>query len=178
MRGTAMLTGKGVWLDARWFELDDLQQMVRLFAAAFPLERWTAQRFCDWADGDGRGCLVAVEPASRRVYAALLYAHRPEDDGVALNYLAVVEDARRQKIGTRLVRQLTGAGRRGRTRFVAEVCEYDTAAQLFFRSLGFKAVPPFVVEDALPGGRAAIPFRLEVPQPRRGRLHRASPAGV
>lgn len=144
--------------DIRWFALADLPDLVKLHQEAFPHERWIAQRFCDFTDICGNGCLVATK--NERVVASVLY--RSVGKHTRIEYISVVPAWRERGIGRRLLKTLTRGRRRGL--FTAFARENETAAHLFFSRCGFTAVPPFICENYFSDGTAAIPFQLRVRQ--------------
>ncbi len=171
-----MINRQGIWLDVRWFELGDLPQIVRLHASAFPCELCTEQSVCAFAEREGGACLVAVDPTNDEVVATLCYVDLGAT--VEVTHCAVAERMRRQHVGTRMMRQLTGGGRPRGVKFVARARERDVVAHLFLRSLGFRAVAPYRDDAAFADGEAAIPFELESRGDAAGRIRRRESASV
>ncbi len=153
--------------DIRWYELADLPEMVRLHQESFPSERWTAQKFCNFASKAGNGCIVSVRDG--RIAACMLY-HQITRSRIRIEYLSVDKYYRRRGVGTELLWTLL-SGHKGRT-FTAMAQEDNTEAHLFLKSFGFEAVPPFVCENFFADKTGAIPFQLRTQRPRKGRTNR------
>lgn len=164
-----MIDRRGIWLDVRWFELSDLPQIIQLHTSAFPYELCTERSICEFADSDGGACLVAVDPTNDEIVATLCYIDRGAT--VEITHCAVLDRLRRQHVGTRMMRQLTGSGRPRGVKFVTRAREHDVVAQLFLRSLGFHAVAPFQTVN-FADGETAIPFELEAQGDSAGRIRR------
>lgn len=163
-----MITRSGTWLDVRWFDLGDVPQIVSLLNAGGA--RWTASDVCAFAGTDGSGCFVVVDPAATRLAAVLCYRAGDDANDVRIVDCVVAPEFRRQGIGTQLLRQLTGGKRRARaTRFTAAVDEHDLVAQLFLKSIGFRAVPPFSADEG------TLTFELAARAESRGRIRRPRP---
>lgn len=85
------------------------------------------------------GCIGRVAKHEDRVVGFLVYAMF--ESRIELGNIAVAADFVRKGVGTQLVSELIGKlSALGRTRITLGVSENDLPAQLFFRSLGFRAV--------------------------------------
>lgn len=123
----------------RWFQTRDLPRILEIERQAFE-DPWSEEDFDRllWQSRSEHLCRVAVQDDGRLVGYIVYQLHRR---WMQILSMVVATDWRRQGIGGLLVRELTGKlvpGRRDRVE--CGVCETNLAAQVFFRSLGFRAV--------------------------------------
>jgi N6-L-threonylcarbamoyladenine synthase/protein kinase Bud32 len=118
----------------RRFEETDLERVVALERATFPVP-WTRGMFLDeLLQGDSRAWFVADSPWGVVGYAGLMEV---DDEGHLLN-LAVRRDARGKGIGSALLAAVFGeAERRGLERLTLEVRPSNATARALYARAGF-----------------------------------------
>jgi ribosomal-protein-alanine N-acetyltransferase len=127
--------GTGLGVHVRWMIRRDMPEVVAIEREAFEFP-WSEEDFTTCLRQ--RNCIGMVAEMADSVVAFMIYElHRTKLH--VLNF-AVLRSHRRLGIGTRMMEKLIGKltpDRRGR--IVLEVRETNLPAQLFFRSLGFRA---------------------------------------
>ena len=139
----------------RWFRSTDLADLVDLFAACYPAEKWTAEdlhAFAHKRDTEQQvksGNIIKVLVAEDKLLAALLYTVK--SGNCALRRLAVHPDHRREGLAKYALQTLTGPRSLTRCRaFTARVRESWLPAQLLLRSADFRC-------DSIERGRYTEP---------------------
>ena len=123
-------------IHVRWMIRRDMREVLDVEREAFEFP---------WCDEDftrclrQRNCIGMVAESGDSVVAFMIYElHRSRLH--VLNF-AVARSHRRLGIGTRMMEKLAGKlSPERRSRIVLEVRETNLPAQLFFRSLGFRAI--------------------------------------
>ena len=123
-------------IHVRWMIRRDMREVLDVEREAFEFP---------WSDEDftrclrQRNCIGMVAESGDSVVAFMIYElHRSRLH--VLNF-AVARSHRRLGIGTRMMEKLVGKlSPERRSRIVLEVRETNLPAQLFFRSLGFRAI--------------------------------------
>ena len=123
-------------IHVRWMIRRDMREVLDVEREAFEFP---------WSDEDftrclrQRNCIGMVAESGDSVVAFMIYElHRSRLH--VLNF-AVARSHRRLGIGTRMMEKLVGKlSPERRSRIVLEVRETNLAAQLFFRSLSFRAI--------------------------------------
>ena len=123
-------------IHVRWMIRRDMREVLDVEAEAFEFP---------WSDEDftrclrQRSCIGMVAESGDSVVAFMIYElHRSRLH--VLNF-AVARSHRRLGVGTRMMEKLVGKlTPERRNRIVLEVRETNLPAQLFFRSLGFRAI--------------------------------------
>ena len=120
----------------RWMIRRDMPEVLQIERSSFGTA-WTDEDFlCCLRQ---RNCIGMVAEASERVVGFMVYElhkHRLH----ILNF-AVHEQFRRRGVGSQMAKKLiTKLSHDRRSRLVLEIRETNLAAQLFFRTLGFRAV--------------------------------------
>jgi ribosomal-protein-alanine N-acetyltransferase len=127
--------GSGLGVHVRWMIRRDMPEVLNIEQEAFEFP-WSEDDFTRCLRQ--RNCIGMVAEMADSVVAFMIYElHRTKLH--VLNF-AVLRSHRRLGIGTRMLEKLIGKlspDRRGR--IVLEVRETNLPAQLFFRSLGFRA---------------------------------------
>ena len=127
--------GSELGVHVRWMIRRDMAEVVAIEQEAFEFP-WSEEEFTRCLRQ--RNCIGMVAEMADSVVAFMIYElHRSKLH--VLNF-AVVRSHRRLGIGSRMMDKLVGKltpDRRGR--IVLEVRETNLPAQLFFRSLGFRA---------------------------------------
>jgi [ribosomal protein S18]-alanine N-acetyltransferase len=127
--------GSELGVHVRWMIRRDMPEVVAIEQEAFEFP-WSEEEFTRCLRQ--RNCIGMVAEMADSVVAFMIYElHRAKLH--VLNF-AVVRSHRRLGIGSRMMDKLIGKltpDRRGR--IVLEVRETNLPAQLFFRSLGFRA---------------------------------------
>jgi ribosomal-protein-alanine N-acetyltransferase len=127
--------GSGLGVHVRWMIRRDMPEVLNAEQEAFEFP-WSEEDFTRCLRQ--RNCIGMVAEMADSVVAFMIYElHRTKLH--VLNF-AVLRSHRRLGIGTRMMEKLIGKltpDRRGRV--VLEVRETNLPAQLFFRSLGFRA---------------------------------------
>ena len=123
-------------IHVRWMIRRDMREVLDVEREAFEVP---------WSDEDftrclrQRNCIGMVAESGDSVVAFMIYElHRSRLH--VLNF-AVARSHRRLGVGTRMMEKLVGKlSPERRSRIVLEVRETNLPAQLFFRSLGFRAI--------------------------------------
>lgn len=120
----------------RWMIRRDMAEVLDIEQQGFEFS-WSEDDFIRCLRQ--RNCIGMVAEHDDRVVGFMIYElHRTR---LHLLNFAVAEDIRRQRVGTQMLSKLLAKlSAQRRTRIVLEVRETNLAAQLFFRSLGFRAV--------------------------------------
>lgn len=120
----------------RWMIRRDMSEVLDIEQEGFEFS-WSEDDFIRCLRQ--RNCIGMVAEHEDRVVGFMIYElHRTR---LHLLNFAVAEDLRRQRIGTQMLGKLLAKlSAQRRTRIVLEVRETNLPAQLFFRSLGFRAV--------------------------------------
>jgi len=128
-------SNNGLGIHVRWMIRRDMVEVAAIEHEAFEFP-WSEEDFTRCLRQ--RNCIGMVAELADSVVAFMIYElHRSRLH--VLNF-AVLRSHRRLGIGTQMMEKLVGKltpDRRGR--IVLEVRETNLAAQLFFRSLGFRA---------------------------------------
>ncbi len=162
------ISNNGLGIHVRWMIRRDMAEVMAIEQEAFEFP---------WSDEDftrclrQRNCIGMVAELADSVVAFMIYElHRSRLH--VLNF-AVLRSHRRLGVGTQMLEKLIGKltpDRRGR--IVLEVRETNLPAQLFFRSLGFRATvvlkdfyqdsteDAYLMEYALEAEQPAMPRRL------------------
>lgn len=120
----------------RWMVQPDLGQVRRIEKECFEYQ-WTEEDFSNCLRR--RNCIGLVAEVAGEVVGFMIYEFTKRR--INLLNLGIRKDARNRYIGSQLVRKLIRKlNRNGRTRISFTVRERNLTAQLFFKSLGFKAV--------------------------------------
>lgn len=157
---------KPLRVHVRWMIRRDMREVLAIEGDSFEFP---------WSDEDFTGCLRQrncigmVAEAGDAVVAFMIYElHRSSLH--VLNF-AVAREHRRLGVGSRMMEKLVGKlSPDRRSRIVLEVRETNLPAQLFFRSLGFRAISVLkdfyndTVEDAylmhyVAAAESAVPQR-------------------
>jgi ribosomal-protein-alanine N-acetyltransferase len=119
----------------RWMIRRDMPSVLGIESASFEFP-WTEDEFIRCLRQ--RDCIGMVAEWAERVVGFMIYElHRTR---IHILSFAVHPDHRRQAIGTAMMEKLvTKLSYQRRNRIVLEVRETNLDAQLFFRSLGFRA---------------------------------------
>ncbi len=120
----------------RWLIRRDMPEVLAIENASFEFP-WTEEEFVHVL-GE-RNCIGMVAEQCHDIRGFLVY----ELHGKALHILnfAVHPDYRRQGVGRRMVeRMIDKLSQQRRVSLTLEVRETNTAAQLFWRAMGFRAV--------------------------------------
>jgi ribosomal-protein-alanine N-acetyltransferase len=120
----------------RWMIRRDMAEVLDIEREGFEFS-WSEDDFIRCLRQ--RNCIGMVAEHEDRVVGFMIYElHRTR---LHLLNFAVAEDIRRQRVGTQMLSKLLAKlSAQRRTRIVLEVRETNLSAQLFFRSLGFRAV--------------------------------------
>jgi ribosomal-protein-alanine N-acetyltransferase len=120
----------------RWMIRRDMAEVLDIEREGFEFS-WSEDDFIRCLRQ--RNCIGMVAEHDDRVVGFMIYElHRTR---LHLLNFAVAEDIRRQRVGTQMLSKLLAKlSAQRRTRIVLEVRETNLSAQLFFRSLGFRAV--------------------------------------
>lgn len=111
----------------------DLSRVLEIERAA---GEWNAASYRRAADRDNVRCLVIEREG--RVVGTVVYAIRRRH--FELLHIVVDPDYQRRGIGTELIDMIRAKlARHQRREILAEVSEWNTAAQLFLRACGFRA---------------------------------------
>ena len=129
------ISQNGLGIHVRWMIRRDLHEVIAIEREAFEFP-WSEEDFTRCLRQ--RNCIGMVAELADSVVAFMIYElHRSRLH--MLNF-AVLRSNRRRGIGTQMMEKLVGKltpDRRGR--IALEVRETNLPAQLFFRSLGFRA---------------------------------------
>jgi len=120
----------------RWMIRRDMPEVIGIESASFEFS-WLEDDFIRCLRQ--RNCIGMVAEHNERVVGFMIYElHR---NRLHILNFAVHPDFRRRGIGQQMVRKLVGKlAPQRRNRIVLEVRETNLDAQLFFRSLGFRAI--------------------------------------
>ena len=120
----------------RWMIRRDMPEVLAIEASSFEFP-WVEEDFIRCLRQ--RNCIVMVAEHDDQVVGFMIYELNKNRIQV-LNF-AVARDFRRRGVGTQMVAKLIGKlSAQRRTRIAMEVRETNLAAQLFFRTAGFRAV--------------------------------------
>lgn len=123
-------------LQIRWMIRRDMAEVLQIESESFEFP-WSEEEFVRCLRQ--RNCIGMVADQDERVVGFMIYELHKTRLHI-LNF-AVARDQRRLGVGSRMVAKLTGKlSQQRRTRIMLEVRETNLAAQLFFRSQGFRAV--------------------------------------
>ncbi len=123
-------------LHIRWMIRRDMPEVLHIEQASFEFP-WSEDDFIRCLRQ--RNCIGMVVEHEERVVGFMIYELHKTRLHI-LNFCAH-PDYRRRGTGTQMVEKLIGKlSHRRRTRIMLEVRETNLSAQLFFRSLGFRAV--------------------------------------
>ena len=130
------LTSEGAGIHVRWMIRRDMPDVLAIEREAFEFP-WSEEDFT--RSLRQRTCIGMVAEYADSVVAFMIYElHRTRLH--VLNF-AVLRSHRRLGIGTQMMEKLVGKlAPERRSRIVLEVRETNLPAQLFFRSLGFRAI--------------------------------------
>jgi [ribosomal protein S18]-alanine N-acetyltransferase len=165
---TSAVQTEQVRVHIRWMIRRDMAEVLQTEQESF-LQPWTEEDFLHCLRQ--RNCIGMVAEQNDRVVGYVIYElHKAK---LHVLNLAVHPLVRRQHIGSQMVQKLmTKLSSHRRSRITLEVRETNLPAQLFFRSLDFKAVKvlrgyfedtaedAYVLEHRLPG---AEPEAVEEP---------------
>lgn len=127
---------KGQRVHIRWAFRRDMEEILAIERQSFEFP-WFEEDFIRCMRQ--RNCIGMVAEFGERVVGFFIYELHKTRIHV-LNF-AVADDARRLGVGRQMVATLTGKlAQQRRVRITLEVRETNLAAQLFFRSCGFRAV--------------------------------------
>jgi [ribosomal protein S18]-alanine N-acetyltransferase len=120
----------------RWMIRRDMPEVLAIEASSFEFP-WVEEDFIRCLRQ--RNCIGMVAEHDDQVVGFMIYELNKNRIQV-LNF-AVAPEFRRRGVGTQMVAKLIGKlSAQRRTRIVLEVRETNLAAQLFFRTVGFRAV--------------------------------------
>lgn len=139
----------------RWAIRRDLDEMLQIENECFS-NPWTEE---EWIDGlRQRNNIGMIAEHHEHVVGSMIYClHR---DRIHVLNFAVRKDHQRHGIGTAMINRLKSKlSAQRRTRIVLEVRETNLAAQLFFKSQGFRAVALLRGHYADAPGEDAIQFQ-------------------
>ena len=120
----------------RWMIRRDMPEVLAIEASSFEFP-WLEEDFIRCLRQ--RNCIGMVAEHDDQVVGFMIYELNKNRIQV-LNF-AVAPDFRRRAVGTQMVAKLIGKlSAQRRTRIALEVRETNLAAQLFFRTTGFRAV--------------------------------------
>lgn len=122
-------------LNIRWIFRRDLPEVLAIEGVSFAAP-WDEERFIYHLRQ--RNTIGMVAEVDHQVVGYQVYELHLRC--LVLGNLAVAPSHCGQGIGTALVQKLIGKLSPIRPRLVADVCEKNLSAQLFFKSLGFRAV--------------------------------------
>lgn len=153
-------------LVVRWQERpEDLPRLEELFAACFPKRLWSEEFFhqfkwCQEANNCIKVLVNEYPDGSEDSELLGAYLYTCEQTVVRLKWVAVHPAWRRRGIGAYMLSFLIGT-RSGvrRKLFTADVAIDDVAAQMFFKSQGFK-VPPRTSETRDDDGHQVLRFEF------------------
>ncbi|MDD3586529.1 MAG: ribosomal protein S18-alanine N-acetyltransferase [Thermoguttaceae bacterium] len=120
----------------RWMLPRDLASVLEIECQSFEFS-WTKEDFADCLRR--RNCVGMVATDHDRVVGFMIYELSKRR--IELINFGVAPGCRRSGVGTQMTQKLIGKlARPGRTRITFPLRERNLEAQLFFRSLGFRAV--------------------------------------
>lgn len=150
---------KTVKVQMRWFIKADMREVLEMERACFRCP-WTRDDFLAVAKPSNVMFLVAE--AHKQLVGYVIY--ELQEDSLRVLNLAVDPEWQREGVGWRMLERLKGRLAIGNRKFIlADVCEYNLDAQLFFSYCGFRAIG--VVADCFDDGSAAYRFRYSLSTP-------------
>lgn len=130
-------------IELRPMSYQDLSQVINIERASFQVP-WTRTTFKSCMHTKGIICMVLMRKqctlAGTKFWVIGYVVYALHKHYVDLLSLAISPDERRKGIGSRLVKLLDRKLYFRRSRILADVSEENLEAQLFFKSLGFKAI--------------------------------------
>ncbi|MDA7977674.1 MAG: ribosomal protein S18-alanine N-acetyltransferase [Pirellulales bacterium] len=133
-----MSTGstQGLNVHIRWMIRRDMSEVLEIEDSSFEFP-WTESDFVRCLRQ--RNCIGMVAELDDQIVGFMIY--ELEKSRLRLLNFAVASSWRRQAVGGEMIRKLVGKlSSQRRTRITLEVRETNLAAQLFFKSNGFRAV--------------------------------------
>jgi ribosomal-protein-alanine N-acetyltransferase len=120
----------------RWMIRRDMSEVLQIESEGFEFP-WSEDDFIRCLRQ--RNCIGMVAEHDDRVVGFMIYElHRTR---LHLLNFAVTDEFRRRRVGTQMLAKLLAKlSSQRRTRIALEVRETNLAAQIFFRSMGFRAV--------------------------------------
>lgn len=120
----------------RWMIRRDMSEVLRIESEGFEFP-WSEDDFVRCLRQ--RNCIGMVAEHDDRVVGFMIYElHRTR---LHLLNFAVTDEFRRRRVGTQMLTKLLAKlSSQRRTRIALEVRETNLAAQIFFRSMGFRAI--------------------------------------
>ncbi len=129
-------TRPAVPVHIRWMIRRDMAEVLDIESEAFEFS-WTEEDFIRCLQQ--RNCIGMVAERDEKVVGFMIYELHKTRLHI-LNF-AVATAVRRQDVGRQMVEKLAGKlSQQRRSRITLEVRETNLAAQLFFRSQGFRAI--------------------------------------
>ena len=123
-------------VNIRWMMWKDLQEVLTIENECFEYA-WSEEEFVECLQQ--RNCVGMVAESQGRVVGFTIY--EVQKTKIYLLNVATLSEFRRQGIGTQLVAKLIAKLKnQRRSRITLEIRETNLPAQVFFRSLGFRAV--------------------------------------
>ena len=120
----------------RWMIRRDMPEVLKIENSSFEFP-WTEEDFIRCLRQ--RNCIGMVAEYDERVVGFMIYELH-KDQLHVLNF-SVRPDVRRRDVGAQMVNKLVGKlSQQRRNKIVLEIRETNLAAQMFFRSLGFRAI--------------------------------------
>jgi ribosomal-protein-alanine N-acetyltransferase len=125
-----------LYVHIRWMIRRDMPEVLAIESSSFEFP-WSEEDFIRCLRQ--RNCIGMIAEHDERIVGCMIYElHR---NRLHLLNFAVHPDHRRRGIGRRMIQKLiTKLSTQRRDRITLEVRETNLAAQLFFRSLGFRAI--------------------------------------
>jgi ribosomal-protein-alanine N-acetyltransferase len=122
-------------LHIRWMILADMPEVLAIERASFD-DPWREDDFARALRQ--RHIIGRVVERDEQIIGYMIYElHR---NRLHLLNIGVAPDCRRRGVGRAMIELLQGKLSERRSRIMLEVCETNLDAQLFFRSLGFRAI--------------------------------------
>lgn len=127
---------RGVQVQIRWMIRRDLAEVLEIENESFEFP-WSEEDFIRCLQQ--RNCIGMVAEQGAQVLGFMIYElHKTR---LHLLNFAVSREARRRGVGTQMIHKLVSKlSPQRRTRITLEVRETNLAAQIFFRTEGFRAV--------------------------------------
>lgn len=120
----------------RWLIRRDMESVLSIESSSFEFP-WSEEDFLEVLRM--RNHIGMVIQDKQTVIGYMIYELRP--DSLHIVNLAITESYRRAAYGTQMIQKLIGKlSAERRTSLVLEVQESNLSAQLFFKSLGFRAI--------------------------------------
>jgi [ribosomal protein S18]-alanine N-acetyltransferase len=133
---TCLATGKQMPVHIRWMIRRDMPEVLAIEEQCFEFP-WSEEDFVRCLRQ--RNCIGMVAEHNERVIGFMIYELHKSRLHI-LNF-AVHEQQRRRGVGGQMIKKLSAKlSPQRRSRIMLEVRETNLPAQLFFRSLGFRAV--------------------------------------